>query len=90
MDDPPKAHRWVQAGKMPALPGGRSQNENRCLTMGAIDNPNPAGGYSAALTRGRRAAVPMNEHAHVMCCCTCMRESRMGLSASEDCALTPA
>ena len=22
MDDPPKAHRCVQAGKMPAIPGG--------------------------------------------------------------------
>ena len=31
MDDPPKAHRWVQAGKMPALPGGRPPIASTCL-----------------------------------------------------------
>ena len=47
MDDPPKAHRCAQAGKMPALPGGRSadcvdlpeetQNENCCTNRGQVD-----------------------------------------------------
>ena len=53
MDDPPKAHRWVQAGKMPALPGvasadrvdlhGETQGENRRPARAPRDRPHSIG-----------------------------------------------
>ena len=43
MDNPPNAHRCVQAGKMPAFPGGAAPVEEAVLGARAT-RPHPAGG----------------------------------------------
>ena len=52
MDDPPKAHRCVEAGKMPALPGGRSDT----LDMSA----RAAGSAGDCMTNTDSAAMAMS------------------------------
>ena len=74
MDDPPKAHRWVHAGKMPAIPGKTPMRRGfSCERGGALraraSRPQPAAGRQWT-TRRRptggfmRARCPRSQEKH--------------------------
>ena len=68
MDDPPMAHPWVQAGKMPAIPANTPMRRGGSLRARA-SRPHPAGGRQWTTRRWptrafKRARCPRSQETH--------------------------